>query len=63
MNNTNVKMVGGVLAGAALGAVITLLSAPDPGKKTRRKLKKEANSLQKSFNKSIHEALKKVKSS
>jgi gas vesicle protein len=41
MNNT-LKIVGGVLLGAAIGAAIGLLVAPSSGKKTQDLLKKKS---------------------
>jgi gas vesicle protein len=56
--NTAVKVIGGFLAGAAIGTVTGILIAPDKGKNTRKKLKDEstrlANQLSESVSNSIH---------
>lgn len=44
MNNT-AKIITGVLAGAAAGAVTGLLLAPDSGKNTRKKIVNGANDM------------------
>ena len=39
------KLVTGVLAGAAIGAVFGILLAPDKGSETRKKIAKKGNDL------------------
>jgi gas vesicle protein len=36
--NTGLKVAGGILAGAAAGAIAGILMAPDSGKNTRKKI-------------------------
>ena len=57
--NTTVKIIGGFLAGAAIGAASGILMAPQSGKKTRKKVmdssKQFSNDVVKSINKSLGE--------
>lgn len=39
------KLVTGVLAGAAVGAILGILLAPDKGSETRKKIAKKGNDL------------------
>ena len=39
------KLVTGVLAGAAVGAILGILLAPDKGSETRKKIAKKSNDL------------------
>ena len=43
--NTKVKVIGGFLAGAAIGAVSGILLAPYSGRKTRKKIKNESKRM------------------
>lgn len=43
--NTSAKVIGGFLAGAALGAVAGILLAPDSGSNTRNKVADESKKL------------------
>ncbi len=45
-----------ILTGAAIGAGIGILYAPESGKKTRKKIKKEAAKAQKQLTEQLHEA-------
>ncbi len=45
MANSNGKLVAAFLAGAAAGASLGLLLAPDKGKDTRKKMKKSFDEL------------------
>ncbi len=50
------KVLSGVLLGAAAGFVIGLLIAPEEGKKTRKKILDEADKLADNLLKEIEEA-------
>lgn len=63
MANSGVKIIGGLLVGAAIGAVVGLLTAPDSGKKTRKKLDSEAKRLTDDLGKTINEAIASLKTS
>lgn len=60
--NTKLKVIGGVIVGAALGAAAGLMLAPSSGRKTRKKLKAEskrlANELIEKANESLDSAKK-----
>ncbi|MCB0492041.1 MAG: YtxH domain-containing protein [Cyclobacteriaceae bacterium] len=60
--NTNTKVIGGVILGAAIGAATGLMLAPRSGRKTRKKLKAEskrlANELIEKANESLDSAKK-----
>ncbi len=43
--NTNTKVIGGFIIGAALGAVSGILLAPRSGRKTRKKIKQESKKM------------------
>ncbi len=45
MENSNGKLIAAFLAGAAAGASLGLLLAPDKGKETRKKMKKSFDDL------------------
>ncbi|APG60792.1 YtxH domain-containing protein [Christiangramia salexigens] len=54
MANTGNTLLA-LITGAAIGAGVGLLYAPDSGDKTRKKLKKDAQQAQDRFNKRYHE--------
>ena len=54
MANTG-KTLLALLTGAAIGAGVGLLYAPDKGEKTRKKLKKNADKAKKEFSKKVKE--------
>jgi gas vesicle protein len=53
-SNTGQTLIA-LLTGAAIGAGLGILYAPEKGSKTREKLSKEAKKAQKQLNKQIHE--------
>ena len=54
MANTGNTLLA-LITGAAIGAGVGLLYAPDSGEKTRKKLKKDAQKAQDNLNKRYHE--------
>ncbi|EDM45329.1 hypothetical protein SCB49_05967 [unidentified eubacterium SCB49] len=54
-SNTGQTLIA-LLTGAAIGAGIGILYAPESGKKTRKKIKKEAAKAQKQLTEQLHEA-------
>jgi gas vesicle protein len=44
-NDNRVTFMSGLLLGALIGASIALLTAPEPGRRTRRRLQKTAGNL------------------
>lgn len=43
------KIIGGLLFGAAIGALLGVLFAPDKGSETRKKVKRKADDLKNDF--------------
>lgn len=62
MNNTT-KIIGGFLAGAALGVAAGVLMAPDSGKRTRRRLADKSKEYSDQLSDSVSKTLDTVKSS
>lgn len=51
MNNSDeprISFISGLLLGAVIGASIALLTAPEPGRRTRRKIQRGATGLRES---------------
>lgn len=44
-NETRISFMSGLILGAVLGASIALLAAPEPGRRTRRRIQRTANDL------------------
>ena len=44
-NDTRISFMSGLLLGAVIGASFALLTAPEPGRKTRRRIKRSAQDL------------------
>ncbi|MEX0836699.1 MAG: YtxH domain-containing protein [Gemmatimonadota bacterium] len=44
-NDTRISFLSGLLLGAVIGASAALLTAPEPGRRTRRRLQRTATSL------------------
>lgn len=55
--NTSAKVLGGFLAGAALGAVAGILLAPDTGANTRTKVVDESKRLTDKITESLSKSL------
>jgi gas vesicle protein len=51
--NTTVKVLGGFLAGAAVGTLAGILIAPDRGSNTRKKIKDESKRLTNEIGESV----------
>ena len=60
--NTTVKIIGGFLAGAALGTAAGILMAPDSGRKTRKRMIDESKKLSDQFSDSVAKTFDTVKS-
>ncbi len=63
MANSGIKILGGLIVGTAIGAVVGLLTAPESGKKTRKKLDKEAKRLSDDLGNTVNEAISSLKTS
>ncbi len=50
---SNSKMIAGILAGAAVGAILGVLFAPDKGSDTRRKIATKAGDIKDSVKNSL----------
>ena len=59
--NTTMKVIGGFLAGAAVGAIAGILIAPDKGSRTRKKLQDETRKLSDQVAESLSHSLKAFK--
>ncbi len=44
-NDTRISFMSGLLLGAVIGASFALLTAPEPGRKTRRRIRRSARDL------------------
>ena len=44
-NDTRISFMSGLLLGAVIGATFALLAAPEPGRKTRRRIRRSARDL------------------
>ena len=58
---STVKVIGGFLAGATIGAVAGLLLAPESGRKTRKKMMDESRRLTDQFTDSMSRTFDSVK--
>lgn len=59
--NTTGKVVVGILAGAAAGAILGILFAPDKGSETRKKIAKKSNDLKEDVKGKFTDFLENVK--
>lgn len=60
MNNSGVKMLAAFLAGAAVGAGLGILFAPDKGENTRKKMKDTLDEIQKKGEEKVNEFKEKM---
>jgi gas vesicle protein len=44
-NDTRMSFMSGLILGAVIGASIALLTAPEPGRRTRRRIQRSASEL------------------
>ncbi|TRX60529.1 YtxH domain-containing protein [Fulvivirga sp. M361] len=63
MENNGLKIIGSLLLGTAVGAVVGLLTAPESGKKTRKKLDGETQKFLSNINQAVGDSLQTLKSS
>jgi gas vesicle protein len=52
-----IKVLAGMVAGIAIGAVLGVLTAPESGDKTRKKLDQEMAKIRDNFNKAMKESV------
>jgi gas vesicle protein len=52
-----IKVLAGMVAGVAIGAVLGLLTAPESGDKTRKKLDQEMAKIRDNFNRAMKESV------
>lgn len=55
--NTTVKVLGGFLAGAAVGTIAGILLAPDKGSNTRKKIHDESKRLSEEIAESVGQTM------
>ena len=60
--NTTTKVIGGFLAGAALGVAAGILMAPESGKRTRRKIADKSKEMSDQLADSVSRTMDTVKS-
>jgi gas vesicle protein len=58
--NTTGKVLVGMLSGAAAGAILGILFAPDKGKETRRKIAQKTNDVRYNWQNKVGEVLEKA---
>jgi len=56
------RVLAGMVAGIAIGTVIGVLTAPESGEKTRKKLDNEMGKVRDNFNKALKESIDTFKS-
>lgn len=56
-SNNNVKLVGAILLGAAIGGALGILFAPEKGSETRKKLSAKGNGLTDTMKEKVEEFL------
>lgn len=63
MKNSNdaMKVIGALVIGAAAGATLGVLFAPDKGTKTRERISGSARKLTKNFKKKVNDEVKMIK--
>ena len=58
--NTTGKVIVSLLSGAAAGAILGILFAPDKGKETRRKIAQKTNDVRYNWQNKVGEVLEKA---
>lgn len=59
--NSGVKILGGLIIGTAVGAIVGLLTAPDSGTKTRKKLDKKGKEISNDLSQTVNGVADQIK--
>lgn len=60
-SNSNVKLIGALLVGAAIGGVLGILFAPDKGSETRKKILSKGEDLTDSMTEKFNDFIADIK--